>query len=115
MDLGRVDIDADVEYSGSLERRSDSRAITGRLRVGMPPARDGINRHTARSREIVGGNIGGPRPLRFPDLYLPGYGTNQIISGIGTADRLVGIEDELTAAGAGENRAEGRHNDFRYK
>ena len=81
----------------------------------MPPARDGIYRHTVHTQEIVGGNIGGPRPLRLPDAQLPGHGTEQVISGIGAADRLVGIEYKLTAAGAAEKGAEAGRNGLRYK
>ncbi len=114
MDLGRRNIDSDVEYSRSLERRGDSRSIAGRLRLIMPPARDGIYRHAVKTQEIVGGNIGGPRSLRLLDCNLPGQGTDHVISGIGAADRLVGIEYELTAGGAAEPRAEAGRNEFCY-
>ncbi len=107
MNLGGRDIDTDEENSGSsCQRRGDSHAITEALRIVMPPARDRVDGHTARGREIVGKDIGVRRPLRFPDLQLPGHGTEQIIGSTGTADRLVGIEYELTADGAAEKRAE---------
>ncbi len=113
MDLARRDIDADVEYSGSLQRRNDSRGITGGLRVVMKPARDGVDGHATCSGNNVRDNSGAPWPLRLPDLHLPRYGANQVIGGIRAADRPVGIQYELTAARAGEDQAEAGRNGFR--
>ena len=115
MDLGRRDIDTNVKYSGSLQAPGDSHPITSGLRVVMKPARDRVDGYTSGSREIVGEDIGVCRPSRFPDLNLPGHGTEQIIGGIGAADRLVGIQYELTAAGSAEKRAKARRNNLGYE
>ena len=113
MALARRDMDADVEYSGRvlLHTHSNSRRITGGLRAGMVPARDRVDGHATQTREIIRDDSG--VPVLPNQAQLPGHRAKQIISGSGTGHRLVGIEYELPAADAAQDRAEAGRNDLR--
>ena len=116
MRLRRVDIDTEPERSrGTLYRFGDSRALAGLLRITPPSARDSIDRDATRRREVVRDNSG---VLIAPDLtyvQAPAIGAGYIIGGVGTADRIERIEDEVATSRAAQQYAERGRGHFRYR
>ena len=115
MDLARRDIHAEVERSGSPYTCIDSPPITGGLRAVTIPAWDRVDGQATRRHNIFRDDVYLRWSLGLHQGQLPGYGTRDIVDGIGARYGPVRVKYEIAAAGTAEDQAKAGCNGLRHR